>query len=277
MEIEAAVVRKPGGPFLQEKLGLAPPGPDEVLVKIVATGLCHSDITAMHFLFPPPPPVVLGHEGAGVVQAVGGNVTHVVPGDHVVLSFNNCGVCANCKSGHVAYCENFFLCNLNGKRVDGSETLQSRDGPVGGCFFGQSSFANYALAHKRNTVKVRKDAPLELLGPLGCGIQTGAGAVLNVLKPAPGDSFALFGCGGVGLAALMAARIARCNPIIAVDKVPTRLELARKLGATRTINAADEDAVHAINAGGGVQFAIEATGIPAVVVQATQVVRSRGV
>ncbi len=277
MEIEAAVVRKAGGPFLQETLELTPPGPDEVLVKIVATGICHSDITAMHFLFPPPPPVVLGHEGAGVVQAVGGNVTHVVPGDHVVLSFSNCGTCANCKSGHVAYCENFFLHNLNGKRTDGSDTLQSRHGPVGGCFFGQSSFANYALAHKRNTVKVRKDAPLELLGPLGCGIQTGAGAVLNVLKPTPGSSFALFGCGGVGLAALMAAKIARCNPIIAVDKVQSRLELANKLGATRVINGSDEDAVQAINADGGVQFAIEATGIPAVITQATQVVRSRGV
>jgi aryl-alcohol dehydrogenase len=277
MEVEAAVVRKPGGPFLQETLTLASPGPDEVLIKIVATGLCHSDITAMHFHFPPPPPVVLGHEGAGIVEKVGANVTHVAPGDHVVLSFNNCGECANCRAGHVAYCENFFLYNLNGKRVDGSETLHGKDGPVGGCFFGQSSFANYALAHKRNTVKVRKDAPLELLGPLGCGIQTGAGAVLNVLKPMPGSSFVLFGCGGVGLAALMAAKIAQCNPIIAVDKVPARLELATKLGATRVIDASRENAVEVINAGGGAESVIEATGIPGVIAQATQVLRSRGV
>ncbi|HTT85440.1 MAG TPA: NAD(P)-dependent alcohol dehydrogenase [Rhizomicrobium sp.] len=277
MEIEAAVVRAPGGPFLRETLTLAPPGPDEVLVRIIATGLCHSDITAMHFHFPPPPPVVLGHEGAGIVEAVGSSVTHVVPGDHVVLSFNSCGTCANCRSGHVAYCENFFLWNLNGKRVDGSDTLDGASGPVGGCFFGQSSFATYALAHRRNTVKVRKDAPLEMLGPLGCGIQTGAGAVLNVLKPSPGSSFALFGCGGVGLAALMAAKIAHCNPIIAVDKVQSRLELATRLGATEVIDASMEDAVARINSGGGVQYVIEATGIPAVITQATQVLRSHGV
>jgi aryl-alcohol dehydrogenase len=231
----------------------------------------------MHFHFPPPPPVVLGHEGAGVVEKVGSNVTHVVPGDHVVLSFDSCGECANCKSGHVAYCENFFLRNLNGKRVDGSETLHGDKGPVGGCFFGQSSFANYALAHKRNTVKVRKDAPLEMLGPLGCGIQTGAGAVLNVLKPQKGSSFALFGCGGVGLAALMGAKIAGCNPIIAIDKVASRLELAKKLGATRTIDASKEDAVKILTDMGGVNYVIEATGVAPVIEQAVQVTRSHGV
>lgn len=277
MEIEAAVVRQPGGPFLHEHLTLDAPKPDEVLVRIVATGLCHSDITAMHFHFPPPPPVVLGHEGAGIVEKVGSNVTHVVPGDHVVLSFDSCGECANCKSGHVAYCENFFLRNLNGKRADGSETLQGAQGPVGGCFFGQSSFATYALAHKRNTVKVRKDAPLEILGPLGCGIQTGAGAVLNVLKPEKGSSFALFGCGAVGLAALMGAKIAGCDPIIAIDKVPSRLELAKKLGATRIIDASKEDPVKVLTETGGVNYVIEATGVAAVVQQAVQVTRSHGV
>jgi aryl-alcohol dehydrogenase len=277
MDIQAAVVRQPGGPFLQEKLKLDAPQPDEVLVRIVATGLCHSDITAMHFHFPPPPPVVLGHEGAGVVEKVGSNVTHVVPGDHVVLSFDSCGECANCKSGHVAYCENFFLRNLNGKRVDGTDTLHGEQGAVGGCFFGQSSFANYALAHKRNTVKVRKDAPLEMLGPLGCGIQTGAGAVLNVLKPEKGSSFALFGCGGVGLAALMGAKIAGCNPIVAIDKVPARLELAKKLGATHTIDASKEDAVKILTDMGGMNYVIEATGVAPVIEQALQATRSHGV
>jgi aryl-alcohol dehydrogenase len=277
MDIEAAVVRNPGGPFLHERLKLDEPRPDEVLVKVIATGLCHSDITAMHFHFPPPAPVVLGHEGAGIVERVGANVTHVAPGDHVVLSFNNCGECSNCAAGHVAYCENFFPLNLNGRRVDGSETLHGERGAVGGCFFGQSSFANYALAHKRNTVKVRKDAPLELLGPLGCGIQTGAGAVLNVLQPEPGSSFALFGCGGVGLAALMGAKIAGCNPIIAVDKIASRLELARRLGATLTIDASKENPVETIAGLGGAQYVIEATGLPGVIAQAIQATRSRGV
>jgi aryl-alcohol dehydrogenase len=277
MEVRAAVVRHPGGPFLQESLTLEAPLPDEVLVRIVATGLCHSDITAMHFHFPPPPPVVLGHEGAGIVEAVGADVTHVVPGDHVVLSFNSCGECANCAAGHVAYCDNFFARNLNGRRPDGSETLHASSGPVGGCFFGQSSFATHALAHKRNTVKVRKDAPLEMLGPLGCGIQTGAGAVLNVLKPERGSSFALFGCGGVGLAALMGARIAGCDPIVAVDRVASRLELAKSLGATLTIDASKEDPVRRLTGMGGMKYVIEAAGIPSVMAQATQVVRSRGI
>jgi len=277
MQIRAAVVRQPGGPFLQESLTLDAPLADEVLVKIVATGLCHSDITGMHFHFPPPPPVVLGHEGAGIVERVGANVTHVAPGDHVVLSFNSCGECANCKAGHVAYCDNFFVRNLNGRRPDGSDTLRAASGPVGGSFFGQSSFATYALAHKRNTVKVRKDAPLEMLGPLGCGIQTGAGAVLNVLKPQKGSSFALFGCGGVGLAALMGAKIAGCDPIVAVDKVASRLELAKKLGATHVIDASREDPVERLTGMGGMQYVVEAAGIPAVIAQAIKAVRSHGV
>jgi aryl-alcohol dehydrogenase len=142
---------------------------------------------------------------------------------------------------------------------------------------GQSSFATHALAHKRNTVKVRKDAPLEMLGPLGCGIQTGAGAVLNVLKPERGSSFALFGCGGVGLAALMGARIAGCDPIVAVDRVASRLELAKSLGATLTIDASKEDPVRRLTGMGGMKYVIEAAGIPSVMAQATQVVRSRGI
>lgn len=277
MKIQAAVIRKPGGPFLREALSLDAPRADEVLVRIVATGLCHSDITASHCIFPPPAPVVLGHEGAGVVEKVGANVTHVAPGDHVVLSFNSCGTCRQCASGHPAYCENFFPENLNGTRLDGSHTLQSEQGPVGGCFFGQSSFANYALAHKRNTVKVRKDAPLEMLGPLGCGIQTGLGAVVNVMRPAKGSSFAVFGCGGVGLAALMGAKMSGCNPIVAIDKVPARLKLATELGATRTVEVGREDPKEVLTGLGGMDFIIEASGVPAALAQAMESLRNRGV
>jgi len=240
MEITAAVAVHPNTDFEFGKLQLADPRPDEVLVEVEAVGLCHTDIGARDGALPIELPAVLGHEGSGTVVSVGVDVTKVAPGDRVVMSFNSCGECANCKAGHVAYCDNFFPRNLKGCRPDGSDTLHGANGRVGGCFFGQSSFANYALAHKRNTVKVRKDAPLELLGPLGCGIQTGAGAVLNVLKPEKGSSFALFGCGGVGLAALMGARIAGCDPIVAVDKVSSRLDLARKLGATHVIDASKE-------------------------------------
>ncbi|HLY55761.1 MAG TPA: NAD(P)-dependent alcohol dehydrogenase [Stellaceae bacterium] len=276
MKIEAAVVRQPGGPFLRERLALDTPREDEVLVRIVATGLCHSDIIAMHCHFPPPPPVVLGHEGAGVVERVGAAVTHLIPGDHVVLSFNSRGACPACAEDHPAYCQEFFPRNLHGRRVDGSPTLHSADGPVGGAFFGQSSFANFALANERNAVKVRKDAPLELLGPLGCGIQTGFGAVVNVLKPRPGSSFALFGCGGVGLAALMGAKLLGCDPIIAIDKVASRLELATRLGATRVIDAGTEDAAAALAGLGGIDTVVEATGVPAVLAQAIQSTRTRG-
>lgn len=277
MKIEAAVVREPGGPFLRETLTLAEPREDEVLVRIISTGLCHSDIISIGGEWPPGLPVVLGHEGAGVVVRIGANVDHVAPGDHVVLSYNTCGKCEACLDGRMAYCENFYSHNLGGCRPDGSGTLQTTEGDhVHGCYFGQSSFANYVIANRRNTVKVRQDAPLELLGPLGCGVLTGAGAVLNVLKPRAGSSFAVFGCGGVGLSALMAAKLSGCDPIIAVDRVPARLEIARELGATVVIDADREDPVKIIGALGGALHVVEATGITTVIEQAIEATRNGG-
>lgn len=276
MKIQAAVVRDIGGPFLNETLELDEPRGEEVLVRIVATGMCHSDLSVVHGHYPLGMPWVLGHEGAGVVEKVGAEVTHVVPGDHVVLSFASCGQCKPCKSGHAAYCEQLMPLNLYGKRLDGSPTLTGPGGEVNGCFFQQSSFATHALAHRRNVVKVDKSAPLELLGPLGCGIQTGAGAVLNVLKPKAGSSFAVFGAGGVGMAALMGAKIAGCDPIVAVDPVASRRELARELGATLVIDPTSQDAVEILTAQGGVDFVIEATGIPAVVEAAIKVLAPQG-
>jgi len=277
LEIQAAVVRRSGGPFELETLALAEPRPDEVLVRIVAAGLCHTDMFIAEGPYPPAPPVVLGHEGAGVVEKVGAEVKGLAPGDHVVLSFDSCGVCRACESGHPVFCETYFEHNVAGCRLDGSHTLAGPDGPVAGCFLGQSSFATHALAHARNAVKVRKDAPLELLGPLGCGIQTGVGAVLNVMRPPRGASLAVFGCGAVGLAAVMGAKIAGCDPIIAVDKVPSRLALARELGATRVIDASQEDPVAILaEEGGGAQFVVEASGVPAVFAQALKSVRYGG-
>ncbi|MDB6103683.1 MAG: xylB, partial [Gammaproteobacteria bacterium] len=189
----------------------------------------------------------------------------------------SCGVCDNCLSDHPAYCENFFRFNLAGRRPDGAASIHAHGEPIAASFFGQSSFANFTLSRARNTVKVRADAPLELLGPLGCGFQTGAGAVINVLRPQRRSTLAVFGCGGVGLAAVMAARMLECETIVAIDVVERRLDLARSLGATHTVNPAIQDPVEIISALGGAHGVIEATGIPAVLEQAIKVTRPRGI
>jgi aryl-alcohol dehydrogenase len=173
-----------------------------------------------------PYPAVYGHEGAGVVAAVGSAVEHLAVGDHVVISFPWCGECEHCRGDQRSYCRRGRKLKSGGAQADGSLTMR-RDGmPVYGSFFQQSSFATYALAPARDAVKVRRDAALEFLGPLGCGLQTGVGAVLNVMQPETGKSFAVFGAGSVGLTGLMAAKLAGCDPIIAVDIRANRLELA---------------------------------------------------
>ncbi len=277
---QAAVVRRKGGPFQIEAVDITPPRHDEVLVRVVATGMCHTDMVARDQIYPVPQPIVLGHEGAGVVEAVGENVAKVQKGDHVVLTFHSCGACRPCQEGHPAYCENFNAYNFAGSRPnDGSHALCGHDQtPLNDRFFGQSSFGAYAIANERNVVKVRKDAPLELLGPLGCGIQTGAGTVLNALKVGPGASFAAFGAGAVGLSAVMAAAAAGATTIFAVDLVASRLELARQLGATHVVNSGSDDPVEAIRAvtGKGVDFAMDSTGIPAVIRNAVLALRPTG-
>jgi aryl-alcohol dehydrogenase len=221
---------------------------------------------------------VLGHEGAGIVEKVGPSVVKVKPGDHVVLSFMSCGACRQCIQGRPNNCENFNAHNFSGGRADGSRSLEDDSGLIHDHFFGQSSFSTFALANERNVVKVPKEAPLELLGPLGCGIQTGAGAVMNALKVGHGASFAAFGSGAVGLAAIMAARAVGATTIIAVDVVPSRLALAKEIGATHAINAKERDAVAAVKeiTGGGVQFSLETTGLSDVVRQAVDALGVRG-
>jgi aryl-alcohol dehydrogenase len=231
-------------------------------------------------VYPVPLPVVLGHEGAGVVEAVGPAVEQLSPGDHVALSFLPCGHCRPCFDGSPASCANFNDINFAGARPDGSHALSLVDGAgtLHDRFFGQSSFGTYAIANERNTVKVRADAPLELLGPLGCGIQTGAGTVLRALKVGAGASFAVTGAGAVGLSAVMAARVAGATTIVAVDIVPERLELARELGATHVINGTEADAVEEIRGitGSGVDYALDTTGVPALIGQAVDALRQRG-
>jgi len=278
--VTAAVIRSKGGPFVIEQLRLTEePRADEVLVRIVAAGMCHTDMVIRDQVYPVPLPIVLGHEGAGVVEKVGTSVVKVKPGDHVVMSFLSCGRCRMCVTGRPNNCLTFNDYNFSGGRADGSNSLQDDRGPIHDHFFGQSSFSTFTLANERNVVKVPKAAPLELLGPLGCGIQTGAGAVMNALKVGPGASFAAFGVGAVGLSAIMAARAVGATTIIAVDVVPSRLALAREIGATHVVDAKAGDTVAAVKAitDGGVQFCLETTGLPAIVRQAVDALGVRGV
>jgi aryl-alcohol dehydrogenase len=222
----AAVVREKGGPFSIETLSLERPRRDEVLVKVVATGMCHTDMVARDKVYPVPHPIVLGHEGAGIVETVGADVVKVAPGDSVVLTFPMCGRCRPCRLGRIAHCEKTFPLSFGGARLDGSTaTLDAQGEKVHDHFFAQSSFATYALATERNVVKVSSDVPLERLGPLGCGIQTGAGAVMNALNVRPGTSFASFGAGAVGCSSIMAARAVGATTIVAIDIAPSRLEM----------------------------------------------------
>ena len=278
MEITAAVVREPGGSFNVEQLELDNPRHDEVLVRIVGVGLCHTDLICRDQLYPVPLPAVLGHEGAGVVEAVGTGVTDLEPGDHVVLSFNACGECGNCSQGRPSRCSLLFESNFAGARADGSCAHSCAGEAIHGHFFAQSSFASHALAHRRNTVKVDADVPLELLGPLGCGVQTGAGAVMNTLAPAAGSSIAVFGCGSVGLSAIMAASLVGCATIIAVEPHSSRRALALELGATHTIDPEDGDVVEAIHAltTEGTDYSLECTANPRVLRQAVDALTVTG-
>lgn len=269
--VRAAVVREKGGQFLLEDVRLEAPRPTEVLVRVVATGVCHTDMVVRNQDFTAPLPMILGHEGSGIVEAVGSDVTTIAPGDHVVMTYMSCGLCDTCESGHPAHCKHMGALNFGGGRMDGtSSATDGHDHPVHNHFFGQSAFAEYALANERNVVRVPQDVPLELLGPLGCGIQTGAGSVLNALKVRAGSSFVAFGTGAVGLSAIMAAQVAGATIVIAVDVNPARLELARELGATHTINSREVDATEMVReiTGGGADFALEASGRPEVLRQA---------
>lgn len=269
--IRAAIAREAGKPLVIEAVTLGAPRSNEVLVRVVASGICHTDIVVRDQHLTSPLPAVLGHEGAGVIEAIGENVTHVAPGDHVVMTYASCGLCNTCASGHPAHCENMGPLNFGGGRMDGSSaTADSHGRAIHDHFFGQSSFAEYAIASERNVVKVPKDVPLELLGPLGCGIQTGAGAVLKALNVHAGSSFVAFGAGAVGLSAVMAARVGGATTIIAVDVNQARLDLAMELGATDTVNSRTQDAVAEIKriTGQGADFTLECSGRPDVLRQA---------
>ncbi len=276
----AAVFRQPGAPPVIEPVVLDDPREDEVVVRLVGVGVCHTDMVLRDGHLPLPFPVVLGHEGSGVVEQVGTAVTGLAPGDHVVLSFDSCGHCPSCDDHAPAYCHDWFAYNFGGSRSDGTTALATPEGAViHSHVFGQSSFATHAIVHARNAVKVDADLPLDLLGPLGCGIQTGAGAVLNELRPRPGASVAVIGTGAVGLSAIMACGIAGAGVVAAVDINPARIALAQELGATHGFDArAGSLADHARSAGlaQGFDCVIDTTGRPDVVNAAMAALAPRG-
>lgn len=289
MKITAAVVHEKGGPFVVESAQLASPVNDEVLVKVVASGICHTDLIIRDQFYPMPLPAVLGHEGAGIVEAVGPDVKGIKPGDHVIMSFAACGHCPSCDDGQISYCWHHMEMNFSGRRYSGKAwdvpspiCLPVEDGPaqpISGAFFSQSSFATHAICTEKNAVVIDKELPLKVLAPLGCGLQTGAGAVFNTLKPKPGASIAITGAGTVGMAAVMAAKVAECGVIIAIDINDERLELARELGATHTINSKSGDIVARVQeiVPGGVQFSIETTAHPQVFRAAVDMLQPRGI
>ncbi|MGB0101745.1 MAG: NAD(P)-dependent alcohol dehydrogenase [Nocardioides sp.] len=274
-----AVVRERGGPFHLEQVTLAEPRRDEVLVEVVAAGMCHTDLLVRDAR-PESLPAILGHEGAGVVREVGSAVHGVAVGDKVVLSFPSCGLCRRCRTGRSAYCDSIAELKFGCSRADGSTAATDLHGrPVGDHFFGQSSFGTFCIANARSVVKVEHDADLLVAGPLACAVQTGAGTVLDVLQVNPGSAVAIFGAGSVGLSAVMAARLSGATTIVAVNRRASRLALAAELGATHLVSPEEADPVTAIRdatGGRGVDFVLETTGVPEVLTQAVRSLDSLG-
>lgn len=280
MEIKAAVTHGKGAPFRIESVDLAEPKAGEMLVKIVACGICHTDEAAQNAQLPTPLPAVLGHEGAGVVVKVGPGVTEFKPGDRAGFSFAFCGGCPSCRTARVASCQHFNRINFGGILREGTTRLSQRGTPLS-MFFGQSAFAEYAVVDAENAVRVPyEDIDLGVVAPMGCGIQTGAGTVLNRLKPEFGSSIAVFGCGTVGMSAIMAARIAGCSQIIGVGGNEKSLALALEIGATHVINRKKcSDIVGEIRriTGGGANYSIDTSGVTDFVRKGLQCLAPRGV
>lgn len=267
----------PGAPFTIERLDLDEPRPDEILVRIHGVGLCHTDLAARDQHLPVALPAVLGHEGAGIVEKVGDRVKAIRPGDHVVLSFRSCGACPSCLRREPAYCSSFGPLNGAGCRPDGSHALHDGPTAISCCFFGQSSFAEYALTYERNVVRVAHDVPIELMGPLGCGVQTGAGGVMRSLGCHIGSSILITGGGAVGLSAVLGAVVQGCTTIIVSEPHPARRGLALQLGATHAIAPADDLAatVRSI-VPRGTDYAFDTTGRPDVLAAALAALGHRG-
>jgi S-(hydroxymethyl)glutathione dehydrogenase / alcohol dehydrogenase len=281
MRIRAAVLRRPGRPVEIEEVELDPPKASEVLVRVAAAGVCHSDVRhADGDLGPGKWPAVMGHEGAGVVEAVGSDVTHVAPGDHVALCFvPACRSCRYCRAGKPNLCEVVAEHGATGMLMDGTSRLRLPDGTTLQHGLRTACFAEYTVVAAGGAVRIPDELPLWQAALLGCGVVTGAGAVTNVAEVGAGDAVAVIGCGGVGLQVTAAARRAGASPIIAVDRVPEKLELARTHGATHVVAATSPDrALDAIRSltVDGVDFAFEVVGRPETIRLAWDAIRCGG-
>jgi alcohol dehydrogenase len=266
-------------PLVLEEVQLEAPGTGEVLVEIAAAGLCHSDLSVINGTRPWPIPLVLGHEAAGIVREAGPGVTDLKPGDHVVFSFLPvCGRCNNCVSGRGWLCERGVLANRAGTLLTGACRFHHQDGRKLHHHLGVSGFSQFTVAARESLVKVDNDVPLEIAVLFGCAVMTGVGAVVNTAKVAPGTSVAVFGLGGVGLAAVLGARVAGAAPIVAVDRLASKLDLARQCGATHVVDASKVDPVVAVRelTNGGAETAIEAVGNEQVIAQAYAATRRGG-
>lgn len=277
MRIRAAIARRGQARFEIQDCELDEhPRERELRLRLLACGICHTDLAARDQQLRTPLPAVLGHEGVGVVEALGPGVQGFQVGQRVLASFGACGGCPSCLARAPAYCQHLARLCLQGRRLDGSSPVRYLGEAITGHFFGQSSFATHAMASTTNLVPLDDDLPPALMAPLACGVQTGMSAMLDLLAPAPDEPVAVFGCGGVGLAAVMAARLLGCRQVLAVDRLPARLELARELGATAVAADMDQAAAEAARLG-GLAHALDTTGHPAVVVPALQqLLRPRG-
>ena len=272
--MKAAVLREINKPLEIEDIQHGDPGPREVLVRTVAAGVCHSDLHFQNGSYPYPLPAVLGHESAGIVEAVGSDVNYVKPGDHVITCLSAfCGHCEYCLTGHMSLCQEPEL----QRPMDQPQRLNKGDENIWQ-FLNLSSFAEYMLVHEHAIAKIREDMPLDRAALIGCGVTTGVGAVIHTAKVEPGSTVAVIGCGGVGLSCINGAAIAGASRIIAVDMVASKLDLARKFGATDVVNAAEMDAINEVKAltGGGVHYSFEAIGLKATAEQAFGMLRNGG-
>jgi S-(hydroxymethyl)glutathione dehydrogenase/alcohol dehydrogenase len=265
--VKAAVLYNFGEALKVESLKLRDPQPDEVVVKLAASGVCHSDLSVQQAKLPFPPPVVLGHEGAGVIEEVGKDVKHLKAGDHVVLSWvENCGRCHYCIAGHAHLCDAMMA-----SMMAGSEHVFEKDGTMIARMAGVASFAERTVVRASAAIKIPDDVPLDRACLVGCGVMTGVGAVVNTAKVQPGDTVAVYGCGGVGLNVVQGAVLAGAGRVIAVDLAPAKLELAKTFGATDLVNGKDgnaPDQIRELTGGLGVDYAFEVIGVPAVIQQA---------
>jgi aryl-alcohol dehydrogenase len=281
VKIQAAVAWEAGATLSIEECDLDDPRDDEILVRVEAVGVCHTDDNARRGRLPVVFPIILGHEGAGTVERVGQDVTKVRPGDRVLFTPDYCGECEQCLLGKTPYCDQVVPVTFTGTRPDGTPRARQHGRPVRASFFGQSSFATHSLVTERNIVPVDADAPLRYLAGFTCGVQTGAGAILNAMPVGSASKVAIWGTGAVGLAAVMAAKASGAAEVVAIDRVGHRLTLAAELGATATIDTSGQELADVAAAvvkltGRGVDVALDTTGNPAVILAEVQSLATHG-